>query len=98
MVYNATPRALKGYFPYYFMFGRESQLPIDFILNFTPEDKTEDFERWPKEHMVRFRDAHVRADKNLKKQAAKRKEVVEKLPHSEQLQVGEKIGEEFTII
>ena len=31
-VYNATPHATKGIFPYYFLYGRESRFPVDHLL------------------------------------------------------------------
>lgn len=51
MIYNVTPHASIGFSPYYQMFGRESELTVDFILSITPEDRASDVEQWLKDHL-----------------------------------------------
>lgn len=69
MVYNSTPHSSTGYSPHYFQFSNEPELPVDFMFSRSAEDKN------TKEELVtRLHEAHARAEKQLCKLPAERKE------------------------
>ena len=69
--YNCTRNETTGYLPYYLMFGREPQLPIDLILDnpesLVPKNHADYLKQWEK----RMSEAYKIAAKNAEQWKAK---------------------------
>jgi transposase InsO family protein len=71
-IYNATTHSSTGYAPYYLLFGREPQLPVDLVLGRSGEISTGPPEDWVNVHHQRMIKAHQAAIGNLEKAARQR--------------------------
>jgi hypothetical protein len=88
MVYNASPSTATNLSPHYLIFGRESQLPIDFLLDRVQESGTNDI-NWVEEHVERLKAARGLAEQRIVQAAIKRKQKAdEKLP-AQPIRVGD---------
>ena len=78
--YNATPHASTGLSPFYLMFGRYPNLPVDHMLS--PEVKVEvgTVDDWLEQHQQRMTDALKVAMANTEKNAATRRDFITRKP------------------
>lgn len=87
--YNATVHPATGYEPFYLMFGRHPNLPIDFLLGKEVEDSHS--KNWVTNHKQRLQKAYERAQQNLKQDQAQRKERYDKKTKDWDLDIGQKV-------
>lgn len=71
--YNTTPHQATGMSPHLLMFGREPQLPVDFILGRVHEPVEGHMCDWVREHQARLQVAFDNARERLSAAAAHRK-------------------------
>ena len=86
-VYNCTPHSSTGYTPYFLFFGREARLPIDNLLSYQPNRRT-NTDGWVELHHQRMKDAVTRANNRINKKAAERKNRHDKTARPSTLQIG----------
>lgn len=89
--YNTTPHQSTGESPYYLMFGREPQLPIDFLLGRVEEPRPGQVHDWVVEHQARLRIAFDGARGRLEAAARKRKDHHDATVRTMPLQVGQQV-------
>lgn len=71
--HNITAHHATGLAPYYVMFGREPQLPVDFILGTDQEDPSQETpEEWVRQHQESLRVVHDHVRLQLEAKAEKR--------------------------
>lgn len=87
--YNATIHQSTGESPYFLMFGREPQLPVDFLLGRVEQPVAGGVCEWIKEHRHRLQVAFEGARERMKAAAAQRKERHDKKPQSDRLEAGQ---------
>ncbi|BFZ00191.1 hypothetical protein BsWGS_03230 [Bradybaena similaris] len=91
MVYNSTPHAVTGFSPYFLIHGRESILPIDFMLRRTENEGSDDLDKWLEVHKENLKTAHEIARRNLQTSAEKRKAHADEKNRIPLLQVGDQV-------
>lgn len=72
--YNTTPHQTTGQSPFFLMFGREPQLPVDFLLGRVEEPVEGEVCSWMREHRRRLQVAVENARHRMQAAAAQRKE------------------------
>lgn len=72
--YNTTPHQSIGESPFFLMFGRDPQLPVDFLLGRVREPEAGTMHDWVQEHQGRLQVAFTKAKGHLSIAAAKQKE------------------------
>ena len=72
--YNCTPHSSTGYSPYYLMFGRDPQLPVDILLKQGNESSDRNVSEWLSAHRNRLRYAWEKAGERTLHAANIRKE------------------------
>lgn len=87
--YNTTPHQSTGESPFYLMFGREPQLPIDFALARVQDPLAGTVQNWVTEHCSRLRVAFAGARERLLANAGRRKERHDRHVREAPLQVGQ---------
>ncbi|KAJ8404516.1 hypothetical protein AAFF_G00337830 [Aldrovandia affinis] len=70
--YNTTEHASTGYTPYYLMFGRSPNLPIDILFG-VEDDFSGTVDDWVQEHQRRLQTAHQTARQQMEQAAEARK-------------------------
>ena len=88
--YNVTPHASTGYSPYFMLFGRESRMPVDLLLNCDNERSRAD-DDWVEKHQRRLRDAHRMARVHLQQHADDRKQGYDRRAVDLPLAVGDRV-------
>ena len=89
--YNVSPNSSTGYSPYYLLFGREPQLPVDFVLS-TPNVDSGDqvnFDEFVQKHRENLQDAFRIAHEHMTKCARKRKETHDRKLVDPEISVGD---------
>ena len=74
--YNCTPHSATGYSPYYLLFGRKPQLPVDILLesaHSTPKEVGHDANEWLSAHQDRLRYAWEKAGERTQHAAQQRR-------------------------
>lgn len=71
--YNTTPHQSTGVSPFLLMFGREPQLPVDFLLGRVVEPATGEVCEWVLEHQWRLQIVMAGARERMRAAAAQRK-------------------------
>ena len=72
-IYNCTPHSSTGFSPFYLLFGREPNLPIDIALDIQSEEWRRIMPtQWLAEHLNRLKAAHKIAGETMKKKMEKR--------------------------
>ena len=89
-IYNSTPHTTTGFSPYYLLFGREPQLPIDLLVS-SPETQLQNHSAtgWLKEHLKRLQFAHNTAKRRIQEEAERRKKRHDKGRQEPDLKVGD---------
>lgn len=72
--YNTTPHQTTGQSPFLLMFGREPQLPVDFLLGRVEEPTSGEVCNWVREHQRRLQVAVENARERMKQAATRRKD------------------------
>lgn len=87
--YNCTIHATTKFSPYYLFFGREPKLIIDNLIDKEPCDFGEQSLRdWSKSHTERLETAFALTLENIKKAAAKRKDLFDRKVFNPDVEVG----------
>uniref|UniRef100_A0A671U0X9 Gypsy retrotransposon integrase-like protein 1 n=1 Tax=Sparus aurata TaxID=8175 RepID=A0A671U0X9_SPAAU len=89
--YNTTPHQTTGQSPFLLMFGREPQLPIDFLLGRVEEPTAGDVCDWVREHQRRLQVAVGNARERMRQAAAQRKERADRQAEDKVLPVGQHV-------
>ncbi|KAM6892521.1 retrovirus-related Pol polyprotein from transposon 412, partial [Xenentodon cancila] len=89
--YNTTPHQSTGYSPFLLMFGREPQLPVDFLLGRIKEPVAGEARHWVSEHMRRLQVVIVGARERMRLAAVGRKERADKHAMEEALPAGQMV-------
>uniref|UniRef100_A0A3P9KI47 Gypsy retrotransposon integrase-like protein 1 n=1 Tax=Oryzias latipes TaxID=8090 RepID=A0A3P9KI47_ORYLA len=89
--YNTTPHQSTGHSPFLLMFGREPQLPVDFLLGRIEEPVAGEARHWVSEHKRRLQVAIVGARERMRLAAAGRKERADKHVTEEVLPAGQRV-------
>ncbi len=89
--YNTTPHPSTGESPFFLMFGRETRLPVDFLLGRVPDPVGGTINDWVQEHQTRLHLAFEGARERLKEAAQRRKENHDQSVRSEPLVVGQSV-------
>lgn len=87
--YNTTPHQSTGESPFLLMFGREPQLPVDFLLGRVQDPMPGKVEDWMVEHQARLEVAFGNARERLLVAAERRKECHDQGVRHSPLQVGQ---------
>ena len=87
--YNSTPHQGTGESPFFLMFGREPQLPIDFLLGRVKDPVPGEVQDWIIEHQSRLEIAFEGAKERLLAAAGRRKERHDQKVREVPLQVGQ---------
>ena len=87
--YNTTPHQSTGESPFFLMFGREPNLPIDFVLGQVPDPLPGTVQNWVAEHCSTLRVAFASARERLASNAGRRKERHDIRVREAPLQVGQ---------
>lgn len=89
--YNTTPHQTTGQSPYFLMFGREPQLPVDFLLGRVGDPTAGEVCDWILEHQRRLQIAVEGTRKRMRLMAAQRKEKADRQSQEEVLPVGQPV-------
>lgn len=89
--YNTTPHQTTGQSPFFLMFGREPQLPVDFLLGRVEEPTAGGVCDWVHEHQRRLQVAVDGARDRMKYAAAQRKKQADKRAQEELLPAGQPV-------
>ena len=89
--YNVTPHSSTGYSPYFLMYGRQPNLPIDFLLGKSNACNDIDIDRWIELHSEKLAYAYKRAGEETRRNEAQRKEVHDFGKTESELQIGAKV-------
>ena len=92
-MYNATPHSSTGLSPYYLMFGREPQLPVDIVLGgkCVQEEQEGSVDKWLEQHQKNLADASNLAGYNLNKEALSRQKTYNKKAREAPLPLGARV-------
>lgn len=86
--YNTTPHSTTGFSPYFLLFGRSPQLPIDALLGKSEDaDAAEGMDEWLTTHRQRLRDAYAQANHNIE-HAARRRQQMAPISNAKPIPVG----------
>ncbi|KAJ8362385.1 hypothetical protein AAFF_G00376130, partial [Aldrovandia affinis] len=86
--YNTTEHASTGYTPYYLMFGRSPNLPIDILFG-VEDDFSGTVDDWVQEHQRRLQTAHQTARQQMEQAAEARKRQHGPATRNSELEVGQ---------
>lgn len=89
--YNTTVHQSTGESPYFLMFGREPQLPVDFLLGRPPEPASGTVCGWVADHRRRLQVAHESARGCMENAAEKREQQRDRGNYSEDLEVNQRV-------
>ncbi|KAK3109186.1 hypothetical protein FSP39_024820 [Pinctada imbricata] len=91
--YNVTPHASTGYSPYFLMYGRQPNLPVDFLLgrNSDENDVDIDIDRWVELHSEKLSFAYKCALQESRKNEKQRKQLHDSGKSENELSVGTKV-------
>ena len=89
--YNCTPHSSTGLSPYYLMFGRDPNLPIDHLLSPEAEVEPGTVDDWLEEHQCNISDALSSATKHTEKQALARTEFYNRKAKQAALRIGTRV-------
>jgi transposase InsO family protein len=70
--YNATPHKSTGYSPFFLLFGREPNLPIDVMFGKSQQENPTTVNEWLESHELRMADSIRRAGAYMEKQSLSR--------------------------
>lgn len=87
--YNTTAHQSTGESPYFLMFGRDPQLPVDFLLARVQEPVAGSTHDWIVEHQTRLRHALENANQHLEAAAERRKRNYDQHVRDDPLQQGQ---------
>jgi transposase InsO family protein len=90
--YNLTPHASTGYSPYFFMYGRDPYLPIDFLLGRNSTATTDiNYDRWIELHSDKLKFAYDRAKSEIQRNEDDRKQRHDDRRTQNELQIGDQV-------
>lgn len=89
--YNTTPHHTTGHSPFFLMFGRDPQLPVDFLLGRIEEPIAGDVCHWIAEHQRRLQVAADGARERMRRVAEQRKEYADRTHQAKVLPAGQKV-------
>lgn len=89
--YNTTPHQSTGHSPFLLMFGREPQLPVDFLLGRIEEPISGEACSWIHEHQRRLQVVTESAKERMRLAAAQRKERADRHAEEDILPTGQTV-------
>ena len=92
-MYNATPHSSTGLSPYYLLFGRDPQLPVDVVLGGkgVTEENERPVDQWLEEHQQNLAEASDLAGYNLHKEALSRQKTYNRKAKEAPLPLGARV-------
>lgn len=90
--YNVTPHSSTGYSPYFLMYGRHPNLPIDFMLGRNTSPCSEvNLERWIELHSEKMTYAYNKAKEEITRNEEDRKKRHDGDRDEEEMEIGDSV-------